>query len=631
MTILVNMLRQRIGLRREVMLRFSKLDERSLQRIEKETQQPKPGAFEMLMKAISLPMEGFIYPLLEIISMETIIKCERLSQLLDLGDTAESETLFSELEETLGFDDGIYRQFLLSKKARLFELQGKPSSQILALTEEGLSITYDNYNDDEIGDNVLVLEEPEMIHLRARQHRDAGNHNTAIKILNCIYSGLTKLPISDKENERHLAPVLLSLSGCLLLAGDHSGAIKVCEIGAGYSALRRQGRYNPEFELIRARALRGLDRMDECTKPLQHAYTGYLLLSNAERANAVLAEAREDFGVELVLHDVDEIEIPQHQRIPFFRGDPVECSSIGSMLKALRESIDLSQEQLCRGICNKSTLSLMERGINPGKIWNLEAIMQRLGRDIGLYDNFFMTKKDFVTIQLRNRINILIIDRRNEEAAKLLEDFERLPHISDFAVLKQFLKLAKASILYGNDSISPIEFEDMLLDALKTTLPDFDEYNLSDTPLSYTELLIINRYAYLLGVTEKPSRANEIYEQLRLNLNVRYVDETEKVRMYPSIMLNYSTFLEKSGDCNKALEIIAEAENFERSHGNLYDLPLLLFNKGCNYHSLGDISRSKPLFILAYYGASMFENYGQSVYVEAIKEEIKGLLGIDLP
>jgi len=416
------MLRDRIGLQRVTLLRimsgFSsiKLDETNLRRIEGEMQHPKTDTIALLLKFIDFPEEGFIYPSVEGQTMKAVIRCEQLEQALDRGDTVWAALVLAQLEAMSGFGSGIYHQFICSKRARLFEQTGRPTSEIIPIIEAGLAETFGNIDENDLVGKVLVLEEPELLHTRARLYAKDGDIGAAIKILSAMTANLAGLPMADREKEWQFTPVLLSLSGCLMQAGDYCGVLEACALGAEYSAAHKQGRHNPDFEFYKALALRGLGRTMECRPCLQRAYFSYMLLGEADKAQCVLEATAESFSVQFELYSVDRIGRVQQPAAPYSRGEPVDCNSIGTMITALRVKANLSRLQLCEGICRESTLKRIEGGKLDGHIYILEAIMQRLGRDINLFKNFFLSKEDFVSMQLRDQIEKLLIARRYAEA-----------------------------------------------------------------------------------------------------------------------------------------------------------------------------------------------------------------------
>jgi len=295
---LVTMLRERTGLEREALLALSDLDDSSLRRIEDDKQHPKQKTLEMLMRTINVPLKGFVYPLLSDRSTADSILCDLLDQALDRCDIKIAEDYISQIDTLNGFDTGVYRQYKLSKKAHLWEMQDKSPEMIFPLIEEGLKETFYDLNDDEISKSVLVLEEPDLLHTKARLFIKTGEIEKAIQILSQMTLNLDRIPIADKEREKKYAPILLTLAKFLLKTGEYAKTLEICEQGLEYSAYYLHGRINPDFEFIMAAALHGLYKKAECRASLQHAYFGFLLLGEPEKAGEVLTRASE-FNIEL--------------------------------------------------------------------------------------------------------------------------------------------------------------------------------------------------------------------------------------------------------------------------------------------------------------------------------------------
>ena len=153
--VLVNELRERIGLEREAILEIIKLDDSSLRRIENEEQHPKPETLKKLIEAIDLPLEGFMYPMLDELPMKVLLLCDRLTQLLDMKDIDAAESVLMQLEEYAKIETGVLTQFKLSSKARLWELQGRHIDEILPLIEEGMNETFCNFDENNLSGKYL--------------------------------------------------------------------------------------------------------------------------------------------------------------------------------------------------------------------------------------------------------------------------------------------------------------------------------------------------------------------------------------------------------------------------------------------------------------------------------------------
>jgi len=618
---LVYRLRERKGMEQDALLMINDcgFDDSTLRRIESGKQNPKYTTLKAIIKRIGLPLKGFVYFMTDDKDMEIYSLCDRMSQALERGDITEAEEVMAKIENHSGFYNGIQLQFKLSKKAQLMEMMGEPADQILPLIEEALKITFEGVENDD-REKIFILEEPDLLHTKARIHAKNGKLDDALRILLQMKSSLEILPEADREKERQYAPVLLSLSKCLLRIKDFKGAYENSETGAAYSAARRQGWLNPDFEYIKALALRGLDQNGKCLKPLLYAYFGFILLGETVRARDVRNIAKDEFGVTINTYGVDKLDFTQHFRIPYSRAEPVKCKSIGSMIGALRYKAGIPRDVLCRGICHGSTLMRIEMDLLQGQIYTLEAVMQRLGLDIHLYGSFFLSREEFVVTQLRDRIEVLIAERHFAEAEKMLSELETMKRPLLHGVNRQFVKMIRAILFAAGGNAKNPEYPKMLLDALRITCPMFDERDIEEYRLTFNELALIAQYAAYFNGIDDPHRAVEIYGRLYRNIGSKYADEVVKARMYSAILSNYSTCLGIAGRLYEALAIITEGENFELSRGRLTVLPLLAFNRGYNMYLLGLEKESIPYIALAYYGASLLAEHGKADYLPLISE-----------
>lgn len=54
--------------------------------------------------------------------------------------------------------------------------------------------------------------------------------------------------------------------------------------------------------------------------------------------------------------------------------------AVGEVIRRTRESLGMTQEELCDGICDVVTLSRIENGRNTPSRANFEALMERMGK-----------------------------------------------------------------------------------------------------------------------------------------------------------------------------------------------------------------------------------------------------------
>ena len=141
---------------------------------------------------------------------------------------------------------------------------------------------------------------------------------------------------------------------------------------------------------------------------------------------------------------------------------------LGIIIRQRRDILGLSQQQLCQGICDRSTLSRIERGDQVPAYSTLRALLQRLGlqeKDV----HFLLGQPDFETAQLQREIVALNTRKQWLQAQQKIRELQALPTAAD-PLTRQFILRAKALAGYEQDGKAvPYPYEEqrqMLLEAL---------------------------------------------------------------------------------------------------------------------------------------------------------------------
>ena len=608
----------------------------TIRRIESDTQFPSNETFLRIMNELGAPVDGFLYPLLDDQHPETLIMRDSLIQALDMSDADKAVRLLEKLESKIGFGNSdINRQLILSQRAKLYERQGKHPDDILPLLNEGMKLTFENFDENKLQRRILLFEEAEILHTMALLKARSGDLHAAIRLLDVTQKSVSSLAADERGKERKLAPVLLTLSELHMRTDDFEATLETAQKGADFSAARFSGKLNPHFTFVKAQANKGLHRDEKETGRLLHvSYFSHLLSGNTQEAEAVLSASERDFGFKMNTYGADLLA-PAKQ-VPYSRGNPVDCKSLGEMIRIRRREARVSVKDLAMGVCDKSTLSRIENGkLEQGNIFHIEYIMQRLGIRVDPYHIFFLSSDEFRAKEIRDRVMVLLGFGRYSEAGELIEELRKDKIYKKYFsknVNLQAIKLAEATMANTEGNPLKPEFPKLLLDALHITCPHFDEHNCGRYPLAYTfyEAVLINQLAGYYGSQGDYDRALGLYESLSRNMEINYVDEIEKGRMYAAVLFNYSTFLGRSGQREKSLAVINKGIEFAQSRKQLIDLPGLAFNKAFILHETGERENSVPWFIMSYYGSMLFAEYGQGSSVPIIASTIKERLGIDL-
>ena len=623
-------LRARKKWQQEKLLSMLDYYEPNMYRLELGMQMPGSDSLRDVMEILDAPMNEMLCPRLENQPMEVYVLRYRLQQALDNKCLHESQNLYVEMLSMMNHKDPVNRQFILCQRARLMELQGKETAEILSIVLEAILQTYKEFNEDSPGNDVLLFEEPVLFHILAKLYARLGRRQDSIRILKQTCFGLQKFSIGERERDRRAVPILLTLADMLMQAGEYQEAIQICEVGINTSAMRCLGQGMPEFMQLKSDAMKKHDPCAKIDQLLRMAFAGFLLLGEREKAIAVIEGAKKKHGITVNTYGMENADVATVKKVPYARGLPPACHSIGEMIHILRIEAGLTLAELCQGICSIPTLSRIEKGEIKGHMYYIEPILQRLGRDPLLYCNFFLSRRDFEAIEIRDMIHLLLIHRKYDQAAELLEKLKTYKSFESRSNL-QFVRYVEIVLQTRKQKdIESSEIEKMLLETLHMTCPKFNEDWIKYYPLTHRESILINRLANLYMKTGELSRSANIFAALITNLDRRYVDEFEKARIYAAVMFNYSTCLGRADRRKEALEVIEKALEFEQSRGRLSSLPDLIFNKAYCIFVKGNESTCLPYFVLSYYGSCLFEEYGQANNISITHKFIYEKFGLSL-
>ena len=611
----------------------------NLSLVESGIQKPYNDTLYKLIGDMGVSPPTIFYPWLEDQTMDVFLKRDRIIQLLDDTSPLSCQKvmlLVKELQHKMGFENGINLQFILSCKAQLNELMQDDANKTVSLVNNGMALTYEEFNEDTFDGSMLIFEESTLLHTLAYAYNRMGRQDDAIKLLYRIQDGIIRLPEDDHEKEKKLAKVLLTLSDFLIQAERYEEALQICELGNIVSIKRNKGKYTPHFLYNKAQILfiaspqkykRHLQK--ECRILLQLAYFGFILLRKIERAKLVLKDARQRFGIQFNTYETENLTYVDFDHT-IMRGEPIKCDEIGTLIATLRYNAGMTQRELSEGICTQGNLAKIESNkwrkkkrkkddvINTQddstkvdviqidiNAYHAEAIMQRLGRDVNQYFHTFLSKEEFDNKQMRDEINSRLVSLDFDGAEELLQTL-KTKESYEKGVNLQFVKYAEAEIFRSRNGSEHPKYFDMVMDAIKITKFKFDENKIDNYHLTYYEILLINGMGLHYCESGDLRRGLRLFERLIDNVNNNYVDEFEKIRTYTTVLYNYSKYLGRAKRHEDALEIVNEGELLCLKHGRLTRLHNFAANHGFNLLKLGKKEESIPHIALAYYGSIIF-------------------------
>lgn len=274
----------------------------------------------------------------------------------------------------------------------------------------------------------------------------------------------------------------------------------------------------------------------------------------------------------------------------------MKAYNIGLFIKKKREEQHIRQEDLCRGICDKSTLSRIERGKQEPSSGILGVLLQRLGINEDQLA-VLLGPKDFEISDLQKEIVALNSQKEYEKAAEKIRRLEQLVEPTD-KITQQFILRCKALAYFPEDYPAS---RDLLLQALSLTLPDFDFDHISNYLLGIEEVKILNQIANSYSEAGDRRFAIHIYRQLFEDPRKRLFNIEAELTLLPLLAYNYSRLLGLERRYEEEIEIATLGQKTCIKYNKCQYLGGLLLNISCALRELGQDKESRSKLIDSFY------------------------------
>ena len=301
---------------------------------------------------------------------------------------------------------------------------------------------------------------------------------------------------------------------------------------------------------------------------------------------------------------------------------------IGEYIRKQREAKEINQDDLCRGICNRSTLSRIERGRQEPSYYTLKVLLQRLGIPEERFQ-ILMGPQEFEIEELQQEIVADNVKHDFSSALKKIERLETLFQAEQQPVLQQFVLRVRALAGYEKDG-QHFDYDystqrEMLTHALELTCAGINLKNMGRFLLGEDEAKIINQIAITYSEEGNRRQAIEIYRQL-----IRYVQrnfagcEVERV-LLPLTAYNYSRLLGLERRYEESIEIAKLGRQCCVKYNRCRMLGGLLLNIACCLHEMGEDERSRELLTQSYYVYKVMEEHRSCKVVQNYAKETFGM------
>ena len=283
---------------------------------------------------------------------------------------------------------------------------------------------------------------------------------------------------------------------------------------------------------------------------------------------------------------------------------------IGEIIKQRRIELGLTQDELCEGICEASTMSRIENGKQAPSKTKLNVLMQRLGLPDDRYYAFLSDNEVKIADLQKEIVSCNIF----KDAAKGLEAIARLEQIAeeDDRSVQQFILRSRA-ILGKLEGGSVVEYslqekKEFLLQAIRLTSPKFHIDEIKNGLYSIDEVKIINQIAQLYSSSGDHEKTIVIYRQLLEYIENHFKNILQSSGLLPLVAYNYARELDLLERYQEAIDIAEMGRKACVKYGQYRTLPSTLAIMAECYHFLNNDERSKELYRQAYYLHQAIDN-----------------------
>mgnify|MGYP002621085375 FL=1 len=298
---------------------------------------------------------------------------------------------------------------------------------------------------------------------------------------------------------------------------------------------------------------------------------------------------------------------------------------LGKRLYKLRLERKISQKDLCDGLCSIPSLSRIESGDQVPSRKLLESLYQRCGYKAPVND-VPATDVELQRDNLETEISLCFLKNGNNDIDTLLDEYKNCSEkMNKFEEQNYILfsLISKAKKLGYT-----FEQKKSLLDAFLLTHPNFQIEDLYSKKifLTATEITIINNIAIADIKLSKQKEAIAIFEFLKNYIENNIIDEEEKAKIYPAIILNLASLYDDIGNYKKAVKLMKESIKICANYGKFLLAPCIT-NYGFFIARNGNIDTG--ISILKD-GLLFFEYLGDTETVKQGKQAVKTYFDIDI-
>ncbi|AUB62283.1 transcriptional regulator [Bacillus thuringiensis] len=271
----------------------------------------------------------------------------------------------------------------------------------------------------------------------------------------------------------------------------------------------------------------------------------------------------------------------------------MEFNDLGITIKELRIKKNISQSELCHGICSQSQISKIEKGM----IYPSSILLYQLSERLGIDPNNIFALTQNKKLKYIENVKFVIKDcLKQKQYKELYEIVKKEKNLNNFQTKeeKQFLIWHEAIAIFMVDKSLKTAL-DFLNNALKLTLTNSDF-------LSEREIDIMQTMAIFYAENKEYEKSINILKRCLTNFNKLDFPRDKEIKL--KIMLNLAKCLDFTYQHEEAIKYLDKGIKLAINLNTLYLLGELFYLKGqyllkIKQHNVEDViyNWKKALFI----------------------------------
>ncbi|HGN6579649.1 transcriptional regulator [Bacillus cereus] len=288
----------------------------------------------------------------------------------------------------------------------------------------------------------------------------------------------------------------------------------------------------------------------------------------------------------------------------------MEFNDLGITIKELRIKKNISQSELCHGICSQSQISKIEKGM----IYPSSILLYQLSERLGIDPNNIFALTQNKRLKYVENVKYVIKDcLKQKQYKELYEIVKKEKNLNNFQTKdeKQFLIWHEAIAVFMVDKSIKTAL-DFLNNALKLTLTNSDF-------LSEREIDIMQTMAIFYAENKEYEKSINIFKRCLTNFNKLDFPKDKEIKL--KLMLNLAKCFDFTYQYEEAIKYIDKGIKLAINLHTLYLLGELFYLKGqcllkMKQHNVEDViyNWKKALFI--------FELTEKEYYTKVIPDEL---------